>query len=65
MHFENNNQRYYMVVGSPLRSYGYTEITFNERDFVHMYNRMTPQELHQWAAGVLLGFGPESATRCV
>lgn len=65
MYFEHNNERFYMVVGSPLRSFGYREITFDEKDFVHMYKHMTPQQLHQWAAGVLLGFGPERAARSV
>jgi hypothetical protein len=65
MYFEHNDQRYYMVIGSPLMSFGYKELTFDEKDFVHMYNRMTAHELHQYVGGLLLGFGPDHAARSV
>jgi uncharacterized protein YgfB (UPF0149 family) len=61
MYYQDGERKVFMVVGSPLRSRGYKELTLDERDLRHLYTEMTPQELHQYVGGLLCGFQSDAA----
>lgn len=64
MHFDRDNQRFYMVIDSHLQSRGYKEITFDMKDFQRIAS-WEPQRIKEWANGILCGFEPNHAARSV